>query len=154
MINNGTVSDWMCGCVILKLWNFRYSWTWLVITLSNSNICDECCKLDVIVNCERWTYYDLGCMYELWFEILRDFTDYRDYMGLISMVRLHKWLLSDLISYNLGGSITVLTTEHDTLGDWPTSLPIQWSRGLCDHRTRLRSQPCLKIGRPVSMPRQ
>jgi hypothetical protein len=52
----------------------------------------------------------------------------------------------------LGGSITVPITEHDTLGDWPTSSHIQWSRGLCDNRTCLRSQPCSKIGRLVSMP--
>jgi hypothetical protein len=64
-------------------------------------------------------------MYELCFEILQDFMDYRDYMGLSSMVRLHKWSLSGLISYNLGGSITVPITEHDTLGDWPTSSHIQ-----------------------------
>ena len=45
-------------------------------------------------------------MYELWFEILRDFMDYRDYMGLSMMVRLCKWSLFGLISYNLGGSVT------------------------------------------------
>jgi len=45
----------------------------------------------------RWSYYDLGCMYELWFEILRDFTDYRDYMGISSMVRLCKRSVSSLI---------------------------------------------------------
>ena len=63
-------------------------------------------ELDVIVNGDRWTYYDLGCMYDLWFEIPRDFTDYRDYMGLSSMVRLCKWSPLGLISYNLGGSDT------------------------------------------------
>jgi len=47
-------------------------------------------------------------MYDLWYEILRDFTDYQDYMGLSSMVRLCKWSLLGLISYNLGGSITEL----------------------------------------------
>jgi len=45
-------------------------------------------------------------MYELWFEILQDFTDYRDYMGLSLVVRLCKWSLLGLISYNLGGSVT------------------------------------------------
>ena len=45
-------------------------------------------------------------MYELWFEILRDFTDYRDFMGLSLVVRLCKWSLLGLISYNLGGSVT------------------------------------------------
>ena len=33
--------------------------------------------------------------------------DYWDYMGLSSMVRLCKWSLFSLISYNLGGSVTV-----------------------------------------------
>ena len=94
-----------CVCAIYKLWSFRYLRTWFVITLSNSDVCDECCELDVIVNGDRWTYYDLGCMYKLWFEILRDFTDYRYYMGLSSMVRLCKWSPLDLISYNLGGSV-------------------------------------------------
>jgi len=42
----------------------------------------------------------------MWFEILRDFTDYRDYMGLSSMVCLCKWSLLGLISYNLDGSVT------------------------------------------------
>ena len=75
--------------------NFKYS-----------DVFDECCELDVIVNGDRWTYYDLGCMYDLWFEILRDFMDYRDYMGLSSVVWLCKWSLSSLISYNLGGFVT------------------------------------------------
>ena len=43
---------------------------------------------------------------DVWFEILRDFTDYRDYMGLSVMVRLCKWSLLGLISYNLVGSVT------------------------------------------------
>jgi len=47
-------------------------------------------------------------MYELWFEILRDFTNYWDYMGLSSMVRLCKWSLLGLISYNLGGFVTII----------------------------------------------
>ena len=42
----------------------------------------------------------------MWFEILRDFTDYRDYMGLSVVVRLCKWSLLGLISYNLVGSVT------------------------------------------------
>ena len=77
---------------------------------------------------DRRTYYDLGCMYDLWFEIHRDFTDYRDYMGLSLMVRLCKWSLLGLISYNLGGSITAPTNEHGMLGDWSTSPPI-WKLG-------------------------
>ena len=63
-------------------------------------------ELDVIVDGDRWTYYDLGCMYDMWFGILRDFTDYWDYMGLSSMVWLRKWSLLGLISYNLDGSVT------------------------------------------------
>ena len=72
----------------------------------NSDVFYECCKLDVIVNGDRWTYYDLGCMYDMWFEILQDFTDYRDYMGLSLMVQPCKWSLLGLISYNLDGSVT------------------------------------------------
>jgi len=44
----------------------------------------------------------------VWFEILQDFIDYRDYMGLTSMVRLCKWSPLGLISYSLGGSVTGL----------------------------------------------
>jgi len=73
--------------------------------LSDSDVCDECCELNVTVNGDRWTYYDLGCMYKLWFEILQDFTDYRDYMGLSLIVQLSKWSVLGLISYNLGGSV-------------------------------------------------
>jgi len=58
------------------------------------------------VDGDRWTYYDLGCMYDLWFEILQDFIDYQDYMGLSLMVQLCKWSLLGLISYNLGSSVT------------------------------------------------
>ena len=43
---------------------------------------------------------------DVWFEILRDFTDYRDYMGLSVIVRLCKWSLLGLISYNLVSSVT------------------------------------------------
>jgi len=52
----------------------------------NSDVIVECCELNVTVDGDRWTYYDLGCMYDLWFEIVRDFTDYQDYMGLSLMV--------------------------------------------------------------------
>ena len=44
------------------------------------------------------------------FEILQDFTGYRDYMGLSVIVRLCKWSLLGLISY-LVGSVTTLTFE-------------------------------------------
>ena len=93
-------------CCNFELWSFRYLRTWFVITLSNSDVFVEWCELDVIMNGDRWTYYDLGCMYDMWFEILRDFTDYRDYMGLSVMVWLCKWSLLGLISYNLVGSVT------------------------------------------------
>jgi len=100
-----------CVCGIFELWSFRYLRTWFVITLINSDVIDEWCKLEVIVDGNRWTYYDLGCMYDMWFEILWDFTDYRDYMGLSSMVWLCKWSLLGLISYNLGGSVTACNTR-------------------------------------------
>ena len=60
-------------------------------------------------------------MYNLWFEILRNFTDYRDYMGLSSIIWLCKWSLSGLISYNLVGSLTkpfrlYLSTDDMVIG--------------------------------------
>ena len=101
---------WHCNrlsvCVVLKLWSFRYLRTWFVITLSELQCMWWMCELDVIVIGDCWTYYDLGWMYELWFEILRDFTDYRDYMGLSLMVRACKWSLLGLMSYNLGSFVT------------------------------------------------
>jgi len=98
-----------CVCVTFKLWSFRYLRTWFVITLSNSDVFDEWRELDVIVNGDRWTYYDLGCTYDLWFEILWDLTDYRAYMGLSLMLWLCRWSLLGLISYNLGSSVTGFT---------------------------------------------
>ena len=74
----------------------------------NSDVIVECCELNVTVDDDHWTYYDLGCMYDLWFEISRDFTDYQNYMGLSLTVRLCKWSLLGLISYNLDDSVTTL----------------------------------------------
>ena len=106
-------NDWIMAlyqtkyvCVIFELWSFRYLWTCLVITLSTPMYHMNVFELDVTMDGNRWTYYDLGCMYDMWFEILWDFTDYRDYTGLSSMVWLCKWSLLGLISYNLGGSVT------------------------------------------------
>jgi hypothetical protein len=107
-------NDWIMAlyqtkyvCVIFELWSFRYLWTWLIITLSTPMYRMDVFELDVTMDGNRWTYYDLGCMYDMWFEILRDFTDYQDYMGLSSMVWLCKWSLLGLISYNLVGSVTL-----------------------------------------------
>jgi len=72
----------------------------------NSDVLAECGELNVTVDGDRWTYYDLSCTYELWFEILRDFMNYWDYMSLSLMVQLCKWSLLGLISYNLGDSVT------------------------------------------------
>ena len=44
-----------------------------------------------------------------------DFMDYQDYMSLSLMVRLCKWSLLGLISYNFGGSVT-----DDVWDPWPT----------------------------------
>ena len=106
--------NWTCVC-IFKLWSFRYLRTWIVITLSTPMCLMNVFELDIIVDGDRWTYYDLGCMYDMWFEILRDFTDYQNYMGLSSMVWLCKWSLLGLISYNLDGSVTVLPPNIEIL---------------------------------------
>jgi len=145
-------------CVILKLWSFRYSWTWFVITLSDSDVCDECCELNVTMNGDSWTYYDLGCMYELWFEILRDFTDYRDYMGLSVMVRLSKLSLLGLISYNLGGSVTATSPMHPwKRWHMPSTYPLRFdSHAQSDRRFedgRLNCEPTLYQGVNVNVPR-
>jgi len=63
-------------------------------------------------------------MYELWFEILRDFTDYRDHMGLSLMVQLSKWSLLGLISFNLGGSVIGIVLISPRGKKYEFSLPI------------------------------
>ena len=42
----------------------------------------------------------------MWFEILPDFTDYRDYMGLSIDGLTMQMVATGLISYNMGGSVT------------------------------------------------
>ena len=73
-----------------------------------------------------WT----GCNCGWWpLNLLRSFTDYRNYMGLSSIVWLCKWSLLSLISYNLGGSVTDFPLlKKDTtpfgllLTAWPSQL--------------------------------
>jgi hypothetical protein len=59
-----------------------------------------------------WIMYDLG-MFVGWFEILRDFVDYRDYMCSSGEIWSLWWLFLYLCSYNLDGSVTA--------GRWMTS---------------------------------
>jgi len=99
-------------CVISKLKCFRYSWTWFVIT-----IFELWCNFQMLwtwCNCEWWPLNLLrSWLYvRMWIEILQDFIDYRDYMGLSLMVWLCKWSLLCLISYNLDGSVTSFTYEY------------------------------------------
>ena len=104
--NYGTVSDLVCVLY------FRTKMLPLLVNL----VCNNFKHSDVFGECFR-----TGCIYEcwplnllrswlyvryMWFEILWDFTDYQDYMGLSWMVWLCEWSLSGLISYNLGGSVT------------------------------------------------
>jgi hypothetical protein len=52
-----------------------FIWNWFVITMFKLRcICDA--NFYVTCDGDRWTYYDLG-WYVIWFEIRRDFTDYR-----------------------------------------------------------------------------
>ena len=60
--------QWHCMRLNVCVWYFQTMKLPLLENLvcnnlSNSDVCDEWCKLDVIVNGDRWTYYDLGCMY-------------------------------------------------------------------------------------------
>ena len=93
-------------CVLFSNYEASATWELGFNNFKNSYVFYECSELDVIMDGDCWAYYDLGCMYKLWFEILRDFMDDGDYMGLSSMVRLCKRSLLSLISYNLGGSVT------------------------------------------------
>jgi hypothetical protein len=65
-------SVWVCD---LNNASATFIWNWFVITMFKLwCICD----VNFYVTCDgdRWTYYDLG-WYVSWFEIRRDFTDYR-----------------------------------------------------------------------------
>ena len=70
----------------------------------------------------------------MWLEILRDFTDYRDYMGLSSMVWLCKWSLLGLISYNLVGSVTLLVRHTATGRGCRHHWPLVQARGAYGRR--------------------
>jgi hypothetical protein len=73
----GTISE-LNVCVVLKLFTSAMSiWTWVVITLCSKLWCIQL-SLRTLCNMWRWllNLYDLG-LYVGWFEILRDFTDYR-----------------------------------------------------------------------------
>jgi hypothetical protein len=71
----GTVFWTLCTCVIwTKCFRYFHS-NWFVITMFKLRcICDA----NFYVTCvgDHWTYYDLG-WYVSWFEIRRDFMDYR-----------------------------------------------------------------------------
>ena len=100
------------GCVYFQTMKLSLLMNLVCNNFKHSMFSMNVFERDVTVNGDRWTYYDLGCMYEMWFEILRDFTDYWDYMGLSWMVWLYKWSLLGLISYNLGGSVTAMVSVH------------------------------------------
>jgi hypothetical protein len=73
----GTVSE-QNVCVVLKLLaSATLLWTWFAITLYSKL---RCIQLSLWTLCNMWRWllnlYDLG-LYVGWFEILRDFTDYR-----------------------------------------------------------------------------
>ena len=110
--NDQTMALYQTKCVIWKLLCFHYYWTWFVITLLEL----RCNRWMLWIECNRgWWSLDLlrSWLYVCFVvEILQDFTDYRDYMGLSLMVRLCKWSLLGLISYNLGGSITGKGIKH------------------------------------------
>jgi hypothetical protein len=57
-----------------------------------------------------WIMYDLSLLVG-WFEILRDFMDYQDYMCSSAKIWLLRWLFLCLCSYNLDGSVTALSSK-------------------------------------------
>ena len=76
------------------------------------------CNIDV---CLCWTKYN-PAVHTLWFEILRDFVDYRDYMLTSVRTWLLRWSFLHLCVYNLVGSVTFRT--HAKIWQsgffWPT----------------------------------
>ena len=106
----GMTELWHCirliVCVVISNYEASATWrTWFVIILRTPMY---------FMNVVIWMYLWMAtaklitilAVCDVWFEILRDFTDYRDYMGLSVIVRLCKWSLLGLISYNLVGSVT------------------------------------------------
>ena len=48
-------------CCNFKLWSFRYLKNLVCNNFKHSDVFYECCNLDVLVDGDRETYYDLGC---------------------------------------------------------------------------------------------
>jgi hypothetical protein len=103
-------TDYVSELLVLWFWNYVASAT---LNLVCNNLFELWCMWVVVsylwnvvtgdVLC--WIMYDLGLLV-VWFEILRDFMDYWDYMCSSVKIWLLRWLFLYLCSYNLDGSMT------------------------------------------------
>jgi hypothetical protein len=71
---------WNKSDVSFKLLCLRYFWTWVVITLLNSDVCWTTCEMDVTCDLLYWITTMLACML-VGLKSLVISLDYRSYMG-------------------------------------------------------------------------
>jgi hypothetical protein len=72
---------WIKAILVSKLLCFRYLWTWVVITLPNSDICWITYEMDVTYDLLCWTTMILACML-VGLKSLVILLDYRSYRSL------------------------------------------------------------------------
>jgi hypothetical protein len=96
---------WNNGDVSFKLFCFHYFWTWVVITLLNSDVCWTTCEMDITCDLLCWITTILACML-VGLKSLVISLDYQSYMGSSMTIWSLRWLFLYLCSYNLCGSVT------------------------------------------------
>jgi hypothetical protein len=89
---------WNNGDVSFKLLCFHYFWTWVVITLLNSDICWTICEMDITCDLLCWIIMILACML-VGLKSLVILLDYRSYMGSSMTIWSLRWLFLYLCSY-------------------------------------------------------
>jgi hypothetical protein len=95
------------GDVSFKLLCLCYFWTWVAITMLNSDVSWTTCEIDVTCDLLCWITTILACML-VGLKSLMVLLDYRSYMGSSMTIGSLRWLFLYLCSYNLGGSVTAV----------------------------------------------
>jgi hypothetical protein len=96
---------WNKGVVSFKLLCFYCFWTWVVITMLNSDIYWITYEMDITCDLLCWITMILACML-VGLKSLMISLDYRSYMGSSTRIWSLWWLFLFLCSYNLDGSMT------------------------------------------------
>jgi hypothetical protein len=122
---------WIKVILVFKLLCFRYFWTWVVITLLNSDICWITYEMDVTYDLLCWTTTILVCML-VGLKSLMILLDYRSYRSLSTEINCSgdcfctfvliiwavPWHLPWLHSSNLGAMLDVLAISYVMLEWW------------------------------------